>query len=179
MLPATIFFFQSLLFLIFFFFFFFLMIRRPPRSTLFPYTTLFRSRGAVPHRGALRAAARDLQRPRLLHPVRGAPDLRDTAGPFGPDRHPGGRPVGGAGLRDHPDDRVLPLAAADNEPGGLPPPGGGDVRAAEHVDALRLRRRTARRPPCGHAPRSLARALDRAHGLSGRGPEAPRRRARA
>src|SRR5258706_4635201 len=39
-----------LLFLIFsivsfFFFFFFLMIRRPPRSTLFPYTTLFRSNG--------------------------------------------------------------------------------------------------------------------------------------
>src|SRR6266480_7492457 len=27
------------------FFFFFLMIRRPPRSTLFPYTTLFRSCG--------------------------------------------------------------------------------------------------------------------------------------
>src|SRR6266403_4472444 len=27
--------------------FFFLMIRRPPRSTLFPYTTLFRSRIAV------------------------------------------------------------------------------------------------------------------------------------
>src|SRR4249920_4051358 len=32
------------LFLVLFFFFFFLMIRRPPRSTLFPYTTLFRSR---------------------------------------------------------------------------------------------------------------------------------------
>ena len=29
------------------FFFFFLMIRRPPRSTLFPYTTLFRSQGRV------------------------------------------------------------------------------------------------------------------------------------
>src|SRR5208283_5977779 len=28
-------------------FFFFLMIRRPPRSTLFPYTTLFRSPGAA------------------------------------------------------------------------------------------------------------------------------------
>src|SRR6266480_6449556 len=28
----------------FLFFFFFLMIRRPPRSTLFPYTTLFRPR---------------------------------------------------------------------------------------------------------------------------------------
>src|SRR5262245_65348867 len=36
-----------LLFHFSFLFFFFLMIRRPPRSTLFPYTTLFRSR---PHR---------------------------------------------------------------------------------------------------------------------------------
>src|SRR5574344_2272559 len=32
-----------LAFLVLFLFFFFLMIRRPPRSTLFPYTTLFRS----------------------------------------------------------------------------------------------------------------------------------------
>src|SRR5437588_12154944 len=32
-----------LLSFVFRFFFFFLMIRRPPRSTLFPYTTLFRS----------------------------------------------------------------------------------------------------------------------------------------
>src|SRR5260221_3307635 len=32
------------------FFFFFLMIRRPPRSTLFPYTTLFRSQGEAPLR---------------------------------------------------------------------------------------------------------------------------------
>src|SRR5713101_9696546 len=36
-------------------FFFFLMIRRPPRSTLFPYTTLFRSRW-LPGRRGLRAA---------------------------------------------------------------------------------------------------------------------------
>src|SRR5258707_10938214 len=48
-----------------FFFFFFLMIRRPPRSTLFPYTTLFRSvrrgrrraqprgRGRRPRRGGV------------------------------------------------------------------------------------------------------------------------------
>src|SRR6266542_5202958 len=33
----------NMMFYRFFFFFFFLMIRRPPRSTLFPYTTLFRS----------------------------------------------------------------------------------------------------------------------------------------
>src|SRR6266480_6257695 len=38
------FFFYSSFFIRVFFFFFFLMIRRPPRSTLFPYTTLFRSR---------------------------------------------------------------------------------------------------------------------------------------
>src|SRR3989449_11657003 len=37
------------------FFFFFLMIRRPPRSTLFPYTTLFRSSGAT--LGVVRGAA--------------------------------------------------------------------------------------------------------------------------
>src|SRR5215475_15057991 len=39
-------FFSCILFFIFFFFF--LMIRRPPRSTLFPYTTLFRSGRPVP-----------------------------------------------------------------------------------------------------------------------------------
>src|SRR2546426_11879198 len=38
-------------------FFFFLMIRRPPRSTLFPYTTLFRSPHSpdIPHPDALPA----------------------------------------------------------------------------------------------------------------------------
>src|SRR2546426_12823465 len=53
-------------------FFFFLMIRRPPRSTLFPYTTLFRSQRRELHRGASRAR---------LHVRR-----RDQAGAE-PDRH--------------------------------------------------------------------------------------------
>src|SRR2546430_13110964 len=48
------------------FFFFFLMIRRPPRSTLFPYTTLFRSRPVVflprPDRGARPARPRRRRR---------------------------------------------------------------------------------------------------------------------
>ena len=35
-------------FVVIFFFVFFLMIRRPPRSTLFPYTTLFRSDAGAP-----------------------------------------------------------------------------------------------------------------------------------
>src|SRR6478672_12856426 len=46
-------FFSILLFL----FFFFLMIRRPPRSTLFPYTTLFRSPARRRH-GAWRGRRR-------------------------------------------------------------------------------------------------------------------------
>src|ERR1035441_10043389 len=41
----------------FFFFFFFLMIRRPPRSTLFPYTTLFRSVRSVRRRFSRFSAA--------------------------------------------------------------------------------------------------------------------------
>src|SRR5574341_1013091 len=89
-----------LYFYIFFFFFvfFFLMIRRPPRSTLFPYTTLFRSR---------RLQRRDHRR---LH----AGERRGERGPclrlpglgYGPrdqpglDRRgqPGGRALRGLGL---------------------------------------------------------------------------------
>src|SRR3712207_8305435 len=56
---------------------FFLMIRRPPRSTLFPYTTLFRSAGAaVGGHGAGRGAAA------------GRPG---GAGVRGEPRRPGGR----------------------------------------------------------------------------------------
>src|SRR6266850_1827797 len=55
----------------FFFFFFFLMIRRPPRSTLFPYTTLFRAPQPRPpplpvtHRPADREAGHGLRSDRL------------------------------------------------------------------------------------------------------------------
>src|SRR2546430_4099608 len=75
---------------LFVFYFFFLMIRRPPRSTLFPYTTLFRSigsklslavtlyykvldnRAATPHRvchGRPSAPARPRARQPPLHPA--------------------------------------------------------------------------------------------------------------
>src|SRR5437870_9154241 len=57
---------------------FFLMIRRPPRSTLFPYTTLFRSegRGRRRHQRAERRADEDAE-----HGVardRGQPDRKST-----------------------------------------------------------------------------------------------------
>src|SRR5256885_14722697 len=52
-------------------FFFFLMIRRPPRSTLFPYTTLFRSKntGSLLRRLSLDHSASAAQR--TLHQVPG------------------------------------------------------------------------------------------------------------
>src|SRR5690554_170648 len=61
-----------------YFFFFFLMIRRPPRSTLFPYTTLFRSPGitAGPGDGRLPAVVG------AGSPGRGGDDL--SAPPAGP-----------------------------------------------------------------------------------------------
>src|SRR3712207_8478220 len=65
------------------------MMRRPPRSTLFPYTTLFRSEGAP--RGRERARARGLR-------PWGAEDLHDAAA-RAPAR--GGRGLGADPLRVH------------------------------------------------------------------------------
>src|SRR5256885_12983101 len=73
-----------------FLFFFFLMIRRPPRSTLFPYTTLFRS--PPPSRGA-RARTRRL---RTAPPCRSPGTI--PAAPRRPGESPGCRP-GGRGDR--------------------------------------------------------------------------------
>src|SRR3712207_8767611 len=58
------------------------MIRRPPRSTLFPYTTLFRSRlrghaGALAHRGDLGPPAAPPRPGEVLPP---APRRGDAAG---------------------------------------------------------------------------------------------------
>src|SRR5688572_17995621 len=77
------------------------MIRRPPRSTLFPYTTLFRShlwsRRALRHSGrcgrAGAGAPRGRERPRRTRWARG------RAPPATPRRDPAARP----GWRDHGD----------------------------------------------------------------------------
>src|SRR3712207_7299354 len=62
------------------------MIRRPPRSTLFPYTTLFRSEGARKGPGAVSA---------ILEASRRRPVLRDAV--HRARRRP--QPVEGAGRR--------------------------------------------------------------------------------
>src|SRR5436853_727766 len=51
-------------------FFFFLMIRRPPRSTLFPYTTLFRPRGGPGSTTAPSASTRASWRAARPRPAR-------------------------------------------------------------------------------------------------------------
>src|SRR2546425_4762302 len=63
------------------FFFFFLMIRRPPRSTLFPYTTLFRSaiiKRLVQYPEVVKGAAHALEPHRLAY------WLQELAGGFHP-----------------------------------------------------------------------------------------------
>src|SRR5438309_8671070 len=52
------------------------MIRRPPRSTLFPYTTLFRSRQSQPRSASARISPKD--RVWLLPPACGAGDRKST-----------------------------------------------------------------------------------------------------
>src|SRR6266436_1067877 len=88
-------------------FFFFLMIRRPPRSTLFPYTTLFRAPGAarvrsrsgrhadpdasggVSRRGHLRSPGARAERARVAGADRGRAPERPL---------PGARARGGEGV---------------------------------------------------------------------------------
>src|SRR5437016_12540002 len=63
----------------FFFYFFFLMIRRPPRSTLFPYTTLFRSRTAEGDGARVRRGERQGRRSRLRLPHGGVRSEEHTS----------------------------------------------------------------------------------------------------
>src|SRR3712207_8786294 len=79
------------------------MIRRPPRSTLFPYTTLFRS-GPTPHRRRRRARHADPHRRRRHRLLRG----RRAAGGAGPGRSgdPAGHPRAAPLLRDRKSTRL-------------------------------------------------------------------------
>src|SRR6266702_5503822 len=100
------------------FFFFFLMIRRPPRSTLFPYTTLFRSPGAAdPRREVLR---RQGTRVRQLLPHPGGRTLHRAATRRG-DAHRGGAAPDGTPVRHDPP-RRYPQCFHHEPEGSWPPP---------------------------------------------------------
>src|SRR3712207_9006482 len=64
------------------------MIRRPPRSTLFPYTTLFRSARYRPRRGSLASAAMRSGRATATE-ERGVPSSRKRLGGTGNHVLPG------------------------------------------------------------------------------------------
>src|SRR5256885_12058361 len=84
--------------------FFFLMIRRPPRSTLFPYTTLFRSQYFGCHVGRRRRNDR-------AHRRRG-----------GRERPPGGEPVGHLDQRQPRDRRGLEILRSEEHTSELQSP---------------------------------------------------------
>src|SRR3712207_8827193 len=75
-------------------FFFFLMIRRPPRSTLFPYTTLFRSKPVVATNALAepRSTAGSSLTPRPRSGRRGGRPGRRRPGSHRRRRAAGGRP---------------------------------------------------------------------------------------
>src|SRR3989454_6575514 len=100
------------------------MIRRPPRSTLFPYTTLFRSRRAGPpppwgersedgRRFPPRARSRDVGQ------VRDVSERRGTEGGDGTDRRAARRVLEGR-LRGRQGRRAQPVARARRPRGRLP-----------------------------------------------------------
>src|SRR5688572_31064399 len=72
------------------------MLRRPPRSTLFPYTTLFRSGGA----GAVGLRRRRRHGLALLHPLRDVLERADAGQAHAPD------PRGGRRRRDRKSTRL-------------------------------------------------------------------------
>src|SRR2546429_9763991 len=82
------------------------MIRRPPRSTLFPYTTLFRSRAL---------------REEIENPVP-QPSKRQRPGPAAsqPNRCGGERKVGGRGAVDISGDQFRELCTEPRGGGGAP-----------------------------------------------------------
>src|SRR2546426_7074408 len=115
------------------FVFFFLMIRRPPRSTLFPYTTLFRShaQSGGGGRAALRRTGAKLQRLRSGDAERDDPRRTRAA------RVPGGDAVASGGGRLSP---ALSSYLGVPHHGDVPPGRGGAHAARRPIGELHTRR---------------------------------------
>src|SRR5580765_668778 len=129
----------------FYFFFFFLMIRRPPRSTLFPYTTLFRSRPST--RPSRKVGRRDARR-RIFSPQHPWPNHDpQSAYQIPPLSH--GRPARPA-MAFAPPYRRADLAVdrpARRQPGAVRPDEQGEEAASfRRACARRLQRNRTRLP---------------------------------
>src|SRR3712207_9405859 len=119
--------------------YFFLMIRRPPRSTLFPYTTLFRSTGQRTPDGRRRSwphhvGGRCARSPPIPAPTPPAPFLPDASGVLA--RHVGRRP---------PQSRTLAVLGPLTPPPACPGTPRGERCRAER--ATRSRAAPSRVPP--------------------------------
>src|SRR2546429_387641 len=138
------------------------MIRRPPRSTLFPYTTLFRSpaaRGAaraLQARGRLRAVRVGLPG-QLGHDLRaGARGRRDLLGRAQPREHRGRLPAGAR--------RDVRVPALRARPPGVGAPGGARARPPAMAACETLREQPERVDKLRRNARALRDALV-AHGV--------------
>src|SRR3989454_696014 len=125
------------------------MIRRPPRSTLFPYTTLFRSRSSLRHLRRRGARLRNADGPAALHGgdppagTGGAGDRGTGAGEQATERGAGGArragdalspEVAGGPLAER--RRVGPPARGDGDAEWWPHPDGDDRRRARVARGL-------------------------------------------
>src|SRR5688572_32320825 len=90
------------------------MIRRPPRSTLFPYTTLFRSRPRGAARGALRREPRPRRGVAARRAPRGAGRPLPRGRPGGPLLVVGGRGGGRRGPRGRSEEHTSELQSQSN-----------------------------------------------------------------
>src|SRR5256886_7053566 len=131
--------------------FFFLMIRRPPRSTLFPYTTLFRSPagdrrppGAGRESGATAVAAVHGERDPRAARWRGRPPRRRVG------RRRAARPIPCERISGERDGRRAHPAVRRRGGTGRRPPHRARPRAADV--ACRLRRLSQGRRAGGHSP---------------------------
>src|SRR6266498_1750370 len=132
-------------------FFFFLMIRRPPRSTLFPYTTLFRSRRRLRADGARHLCSRARHRYRIArHRPRGPASRRAPAsGTQAPPRRLRSATRADVAAR-------RPARASPPATGARRPPWSGSWRDISHDRFLPPRSRRGPRPrllaePAGQA----------------------------
>src|SRR3989440_10779879 len=150
------------------------MIRRPPRSTLFPYTTLFRSRARAAHVRRVRAPAHDGGAPGpRLHAADAArvavgrlrlPRAADDRRPRAPPAREAGTGSEGAGVHPYGSRRGLPLQGSIRDEPTAERRRATLARARRARRGVTRRRLPLRRPVARAEPRQREALAARARG---------------